>query len=774
MVSDAWVGFGTRPHPKVWVHIADSARNALRLYQPFSRNGRIAKVVVQKLPAIFIRHWLLKITPDREEYRQLQAHTRLIRDHLKAPTAVISFSTGTPGTHQKLTAQVSQDGVILAYVKIAPKAIDGLLANEDRAITQNQGMGSHRPIVIPNSLGFLRAGGSAYLFLSPPQGRFTRRGIEINNLDRQFLLAGVTGVSRQVSVAEVLSSAGDLIAGMPGLINKRDGDPLWKNSEEQVRIILKNEGVRVGSCHGDYAPWNTFSLVDGSLYVFDWEYSSEVAPFLFDLIHRVLMPERLVLTRSPREIVDRILRIHGDRYLGEVVKCAGVKEEELPGYFLLYLLILRQRNSDSAAFEEFLRDCARLILKKIGCPGYYRKVLVSAYACEPDKGSEPGVGWNWVETISKNNEAWVVTKANNQPSIEARLAAVPNPRVHFEYVDVPKWLSFWKKGHRGVRVYYYLWQFCAWKRSVRLEKDIGFDLAHHVTFVNDWLWTFLALTRLPFVWGPIGSNPWVPGHLIDGKEKILYRMKYIFQAGVRLIDPLYWLSAIRAKKIICINSEGTERFPLKWLARNKIMVEPAIGVEELPIPSVAVPRNGFSILYVGRFIPLKGPMLALESFVKFAEEAPATHLTMIGTGSEGPKLRKRVSELGLSGRVHMMEWMSREDLLREYPAHDVFLFPSMEGGGMVALEAMASGLPVVCLDYGGPGMMVDNFTGIKIGVGSRENVICDLSNALRRIYQDMTWRSDICRSTIRTKALMRFGWHTKEDTTAAIYSRICG
>ncbi|AST06080.1 hypothetical protein AF2641_03890 [Anoxybacillus flavithermus] len=52
-----------------------------------------------------------------------------------------------------------------------------------------------------------------------------------------------------------------------------------------------------------------------------------------------------------------------------------------------------------------------------------KKVLLSAYACEPNRGSEPGVGWNWaIELSKKGYEVWVLTRANNQDVIDNFLA----------------------------------------------------------------------------------------------------------------------------------------------------------------------------------------------------------------------------------------------------------------------------------------------------------------------------------------------------------------
>ena len=82
------------------------------------------------------------------------------------------------------------------------------------------------------------------------------------------------------------------------------------------------------------------------------------------------------------------------------------------------------------------------------------RVLISAYACEPGQGSEPGGGWHWMCQIARFEECWVITRQNNRPVIEKTLAANPMPGVHFIYYDLPRWARFWKRGKTGVRLYY--------------------------------------------------------------------------------------------------------------------------------------------------------------------------------------------------------------------------------------------------------------------------------------------------------------------------------
>ena len=70
-----------------------------------------------------------------------------------------------------------------------------------------------------------------------------------------------------------------------------------------------------------------------------------------------------------------------------------------------------------------------------------KTILVSAYGCEPLKGSEPGVGWNWVLQMAKHNRLHVITRANNQEVIESHLPDDLKHQIIFHYYDTPKFIK---------------------------------------------------------------------------------------------------------------------------------------------------------------------------------------------------------------------------------------------------------------------------------------------------------------------------------------------
>ena len=321
-----------------------------------------------------------------------------------------------------------------------------------------------------------------------------------------------------------------------------------------------------------------------------------------------------------------------------------------------------------------------------------------------------------------------------------------------------------------MRVYYYLWQFAALFRARCLNRKIHFDLGHHVTFVNDYLWTFLCLMPLPYVWGPIGGNSKSPPQLLLNKAaRIRNMLRLSAQAVLRFADPLYWISSLRASAILAINKRSAGLAPLRWLASGELRVEPAIAIEYVD-SSVARPERDadIEILFAGHFIPIKAPHIVVEAFAMFAGKyAGHANLTMIGNGPMEKSLRKLVADRQIESMVEFREWMPRRLVLERMSNADIFLFPSMESAGMVVLEAMACGLPVVCLDFGGPATVVTRESGILAPVGSLQETIKGLSDGLM-ILTDRALRHSMGENA-RHLANTRYSWSRKGQVTQEVY-----
>jgi glycosyltransferase involved in cell wall biosynthesis len=153
--------------------------------------------------------------------------------------------------------------------------------------------------------------------------------------------------------------------------------------------------------------------------------------------------------------------------------------------------------------------------------------------------------------------------------------------------------------------------------------------------------------------------------------------------------------------------------------------------------------SGLRVLFVGRLVGWKGPGLALAAFAAYAADHPDAQFDLYGDGPMRGWLERRAAALGVADKVTFNGRVERADLLDAYADHHVFLFPSMhDSSGFASLEAMAAGLPVVCLDTGGPGASVPAGAGRKIAVRAPARVVADLAAGLADLTRDSAgWRS---------------------------------
>ena len=140
-----------------------------------------------------------------------------------------------------------------------------------------------------------------------------------------------------------------------------------------------------------------------------------------------------------------------------------------------------------------------------------KKIMVSAYACEPGYGTEIGVGWHWTLEMSKYFEIWVLTRESNKENIEEWISKNNQGNdIHFVYYDLPKKLRFWKKGLRGVRTYYCLWQRLTNKIIKKTMEENDIHIYHLLTYGNS-LWPASRYgMKQTFIWGPTGGVDTIP------------------------------------------------------------------------------------------------------------------------------------------------------------------------------------------------------------------------------------------------------------------------
>jgi glycosyltransferase involved in cell wall biosynthesis len=402
------------------------------------------------------------------------------------------------------------------------------------------------------------------------------------------------------------------------------------------------------------------------------------------------------------------------------------------------------------------------------------RILLSAYACEPDRGSEPGVGWNWVRHLARDHDVWVITRSNNRGVIEAALAQKPLPNAHFIYFDLPHWARFWKRRSFGLRPYYYLWQAGAYFAARRIHQRVHFDLVHHVTFVKYWMPSFVGALPLPFVWGPVGGGESAPKPFRKrfSRRGKLYDLARRVARAIGSADPFVILTARRAALALATTEQTASRMRALGCRHVLVFSEAGLSQEDLALLThIPIRREPeFRIASVGNLLHLKGFDLSLQAFARFVERGCGGQYWLIGDGPERQCLEALVRRLGISQRVKFWGRMSRAEVLEKLAQCDVLVHPSLhDSGGWVCLEAMAAARPVVCLDLGGPALQVTEETGIKVPAHMPVQVIHDLALAFETLAGNPELRARLGLGG-RARVVREFRW---EDKPARLL-RFCG
>ncbi len=404
------------------------------------------------------------------------------------------------------------------------------------------------------------------------------------------------------------------------------------------------------------------------------------------------------------------------------------------------------------------------------------KVLLSAYACEPGKGSEPEIGWSWARQSARLHETWVLTRTNNRAVIEAAIERRPTPHIHFVYVDLPQRLLFWKKWPGLLYLYYYLWQWMAYFKAKKLHQNIGFDLVHHSTFGMYWLPSPLVLLPLPFIWGPVGGGESTRRAFraaLGWRGSVYERLRDLAQ-WLGSLDPMVRLTARRSVLTLATTNDTAER--LVKLGCRTIRVISSVGmdaeeVERLPF-NPRKPADRFRVVSTGRLLHWKGFDMAVRAIAQLGDKVPGLEYWIFGNGPEHKRLERLAQELGVRNRVTFWSKVPREQVLARVAECDVLVHPSLhDSGAFVCLEAMAVGCPVICLDLGGPALQVSEETGVKIPAVSPEQVVRDMAAALLKLAQDPELRSRLAEAG-RRRILQSFTWDKKMDILQEAYSGV--
>ena len=405
-------------------------------------------------------------------------------------------------------------------------------------------------------------------------------------------------------------------------------------------------------------------------------------------------------------------------------------------------------------------------------------ILISAYACQPLKGSEPGVGWNLPLALSKRHHITVVTRQKNKESIENYLSIHPTKNLEFYYYDLPRWVLKLKK-KIGTQFYYMLWNVMLIRKIRKWTKKHPTDIIHHLTFNQYRTPSFGFFINKPFVFGPIGGAELIDTAFDQDLDSATLKRENYRRSG-RDFKLLNWLSKrTNQKKVILFSARENKTRMERILQseKNLLKVLPSIAIlpSDFDLPISQAENGIFNMVYAGRAIDWKGLLFFLKAFGTVKEQLCNAKLILIGIRSEEERtlVKKWITECELKDKVELINFMPRPELLKMLTCTNLFIYPAFrDSGSMAVLEASALGCPSICFDAGGQDAFPDN-TIVKVKVFHN-----DYNRTLACFGEKMVWaykhQEELKEYGVQAKKFVytEMIWEKKAEIISAYYDEL--
>jgi len=365
------------------------------------------------------------------------------------------------------------------------------------------------------------------------------------------------------------------------------------------------------------------------------------------------------------------------------------------------------------------------------------RVLLSAYGCEPNKGSEQEIGWQRaLHMPAFADEVWVLTRSNNRTVIEEDPLSRTSG-LHFIYYDLPQWAIRLKKRSWFFPIYLVLWQWGAYRTALRHHKQRRFDRVYHVTFTGLVAGSLMGRLGIPFVVGPIAGGERAPFALRRGMPFLCRVRESIRDLGIIIqrYSPLSYPALAAAERIYVVTQDSLRLVPAKWHFKTEVQL--SVGhSSEISWQPERRSSSSPQFVFAGRLLHWKGVHFAIRALAEARRRVPTATLTLFGSGPSERWLRDLAKKCGVADAVDFAGQAPRQKLIDSLHSFTALVFPSLhDSGGLAVLEAMSKGLPVVCLDLGGPGIMVNGSCGVVVPTAGADEaqVVTGIANAMIRL-----------------------------------------
>ena len=378
-----------------------------------------------------------------------------------------------------------------------------------------------------------------------------------------------------------------------------------------------------------------------------------------------------------------------------------------------------------------------------------KRILISAYAVSPIRGSECAVGWEIATRLATYFDVTVLmceTTPSNVPHyLEVEDFLIKNGNIknlHFVPVKMPKHSKKYTKLHDiGLWPAYY-WGYNCWqKEAYRLAKELhaqkNFDVAYQLNMIGFREPGYLWKLDIPFIWGPTNGFHSIPFSFIryfKGKEFLLQILKHIANEVQIKLSFRAKKAAKKAANVWCVDQTALNKL-LQWQGKAELMQE--TGLSAIPDHSKSNRHYDgvrcLNIVWSGMITTGKALGILIEALTKVKKLN--FHLTVVGDGSLSMILKNQSESI--KNKITWTGWLNKTEAIERVNQSDLLIHTSLkEGTPHSILEALGMGIPVVGHDTCGMGAVINELNGFKIPYINAQTSIEYIVDLLQKIAEN--------------------------------------
>jgi glycosyltransferase involved in cell wall biosynthesis len=408
------------------------------------------------------------------------------------------------------------------------------------------------------------------------------------------------------------------------------------------------------------------------------------------------------------------------------------------------------------------------------------RVLLLAEDCNPDWPSLPVVAYKYARALAEVADVTLITQIRNKPNIErdgcgkakvifldteAFAAPLYKLTMALRGGQETGWTINTAMGY--LSTLYFEW--AAWKKLRPRFIKGEYDIIHRISPMSPTQPSLLStLSPIPFILGPLnGGLPWSKlfREELNREREWLSHLRNVFR----------WLPYVQAtyrksKVILAAFKHTIADLPVS--TRSKTINFPEVGFDPKIFWAPDRPqRKQMTILFAGRLVPYKLPEVVVRAFAASAT-LRQHRLIVVGSGPESTRLEQIIIENQLQDCVSLVGRKTQAEVGELMRQAEIFAFPSIrELGAGVVIEAMASGMAPIVVDYGGPADLVQPGCGIKIPMGKLGYLVQQFTLELERMVNQPDEVAAFGKAA-HQHAMEFYTWEAKAKQTLALYQQV--